>query len=122
MMGIRLYHLTSRENAKEILESGFIDGEDGGVWFAEHPKLAWGATYEVVALKVTFHCLKSKLACYAIECGEESGEWDSEKNCWVPVQEEFIQRFTCYLIPAVFIKENATVSLLSDKRYLSLMR
>lgn len=104
-MAIRLYHLTSRENAALIKKNGFRDSIDGGVWFAEHPTQAWGAQHESALLEVIFKCPISEIECFSV-LAEIEGE---------PV------KWTLYLIPTPFMHGKIIIRRVSSKRRKRLM-
>ena len=77
---MKLYHLTSREWAREILKSGFKPGDDGLVWFARHPAEVWGSSDQRVLL--TTDLPEEVVSPFAEEyvCDED---WDPETKSWV---------------------------------------
>lgn len=92
-MNTKLYHLTDREAAKEIMRSGFRPGEDGFVWFGTHPKTIWGASRTSALLEIQV----DEAACRQYLQPVEEEEWDPERGLWV--KSEMIEGLTWYAFP-----------------------
>ncbi len=90
----KLYHFTSREAVADIEQHGFKPGEDGVVWFAEHPTCVWGESagsvlIEIVAVIRDVVPFKTRVV--------SDEEWDSSTDSFV--KSEFVVKMNYYALP-----------------------
>lgn len=103
-----LYHLCDKEASEDIISNGFINGEDGFVWFAKHPKDIWGESSRSRLLSIIVSMSDQKIESFA-EIIEDEEEYNNKTGEWVP---SLTRELNCnyYAIPA-FVINNSIVDI-----------
>lgn len=76
---LTLFHFTSEEAASDIFSTGFLPGDDGLVWFAEHPTKVWAAS--TMSLLLEIQVWPEVVQPFRVVLEED--EWDSISKQWV---------------------------------------
>ena len=92
-MNIKLYHLTDRQGAQDILRSGFRPGNDGYVWFGTDPKEIWGASGSAALLEIQV----DEAVCHRYLQPVEEEDRDPVSGQWV--KSERIEGLTWFAFP-----------------------
>lgn len=114
-MIIKLYHFTDRVAARKILRSGFRPGDDGLIWFGEHPCEIWGASATSALLEIQVE--ESSIQSYQ-QTTETLENWDPKLRQWIPSDSE--PRYTYYAFPPEAVAGIST-RLLSRKMLRAMM-
>jgi len=108
-MPVRLFHRTTLEGSQAIPADGFKNGDDGVVWFSRYLD-AWGNRGHFL-LEVITSIGVDELEAFA-QSAVADEVWDEAVGDFVQTQdEESIERFIYYAIPADCINGRCTVRL-----------